>query len=207
MYDRLELSIERIKMLNTAHKQEVENGDVSFALVDSRSNPAWHSFANKVFSTEDGDVSVSQIMEGAKLSNWNVRLEDVAPLAPQHNFIADSFLVLEYQVRTRGRSTTRDCSLTSSECLYSRMEMLQDVSSPAVLLESCQLLLSIKKIREAKLEEIDSIKDIGPVVSKSIYEWLQDKGNATFLEELQKSVKIQNPKSKIQNLKLDGKLS
>ena len=28
---------------NLAHKQEVEKGDVSFALVDSRSNPAWHS--------------------------------------------------------------------------------------------------------------------------------------------------------------------
>ena len=62
---------------NLAHKAEVENGDVSFALVDSRSNPAWHSFANKVFDADSGDVTISQIMEGAKLSNWNVRLEDV----------------------------------------------------------------------------------------------------------------------------------
>ena len=36
-------------MNNLAHKSEVEKGEVSFALVDSRSNPAWHSFANKVF--------------------------------------------------------------------------------------------------------------------------------------------------------------
>ncbi len=63
-------------MQNTAHKQEVENGDVSFALVDSRSNPAWHSFANKVFDSDSGDVSISEIMAGAKLSNWNVRLEN-----------------------------------------------------------------------------------------------------------------------------------
>ena len=39
-------------MNNLAHKSEVEKGDVSFALVDSRSNPAWHSFANKVFDSD-----------------------------------------------------------------------------------------------------------------------------------------------------------
>ena len=62
-------------MNNLAHKSEVEKGEVSFALVDSRSNPAWHSFANKVFDSEN-DVTISEIMDGAKLSNWNVRLED-----------------------------------------------------------------------------------------------------------------------------------
>ena len=79
---------------NTIHKSEIESGEHSFALVESRSNPAWHSFANKVFDADAGDVSVADIMSGANLSNWNVRLEDVAPLAPQHNFISDSFLVV-----------------------------------------------------------------------------------------------------------------
>ncbi|MCX6723317.1 MAG: NAD-dependent DNA ligase LigA [Candidatus Staskawiczbacteria bacterium] len=61
---------------------------------------------------------------------------------------------------------------------------------------------SIKKIREAKLEDFDRISDIGPVVSKSIYEWFNEKDNVKFLEKLQKFVKTQNPKPKTQ--KLDG---
>ncbi len=42
---------------------------------------------------------------------------------------------------------------------------------------------SVKQIKEAKLEEIDSILDIGPVVAKSIYEWFSDKDNLKFLEK------------------------
>jgi len=64
---------------------------------------------------------------------------------------------------------------------------------------------SIKKIREAKLEDFDSILNIGPVVAKSVYEWFNNKDNLNFLGKLQKVIKIQNPKSKIQNLKLNGK--
>ena len=80
-------------MNNLAHKSEVEKGDVSFALVDSRSNPAWHSFANKVFDTSE-NPTIPQIMEAGKLSNWNVRLESIANYAPKHNFITDSYLVV-----------------------------------------------------------------------------------------------------------------
>ena len=49
---------------------------------------------------------------------------------------------------------------------------------------------SIKKIETAELEDFDKILDIGPVVSKSIYEWFAEKNNIRFLERLQKSVKI-----------------
>ncbi len=65
---------------------------------------------------------------------------------------------------------------------------------------------SIKKLKEAALEQIESILNIGPVVAKSVYEWFDNKDNLKFLEKLQKFVKIQNPKSKIQNLKLKGKI-
>ncbi len=64
---------------------------------------------------------------------------------------------------------------------------------------------SIKKIREAKQEDFDSIQDIGPVVSKSVYEWFQDKGNLNFLDKLLKSVRIQNSEYRIQNSRLKGK--
>ncbi len=65
---------------------------------------------------------------------------------------------------------------------------------------------SIRKIRDAKLEAIYPILNIGPVVAKSIYDWFNNRDNLKFLEKLQKFVKIQNPKSKIQNLKLKGRI-
>ena len=49
---------------------------------------------------------------------------------------------------------------------------------------------SIKKIRDAELEDFDKIKDVGPVVSRSIYEWFQNKDNLKFLDKLEKLVKI-----------------
>jgi DNA ligase (NAD+) len=52
---------------------------------------------------------------------------------------------------------------------------------------------NIKKIREAKLEDFVSILDIGPIVSKSICEWFQDKENIKFLEKLESKVKITSP--------------
>ncbi len=63
---------------------------------------------------------------------------------------------------------------------------------------------SIKKIKEAELEEFDKILDIGPVVSKSIFEWFQNKDNLKFLERLQKFVKVQSSNFKAQNGKLSG---
>ena len=81
-------------MQNTAHKSEVESGEVSFVLADSRSKPAWHSFANHVWDADSETPSISQIMDSAKLSNWNVRLEPVADLVPTYNMVSDSYLVV-----------------------------------------------------------------------------------------------------------------
>jgi len=90
-------------MNNTAHKSEVENGSVSFALVDSRSNPAWHSYANKVFDKDSETPTVSEIMDAAKLSNWNVRLEPIANLVPDYNMVSDSYLVVRDNPYTEGQ--------------------------------------------------------------------------------------------------------
>ena len=63
----------------------------------------------------------------------------------------------------------------------------------------------IKKIKTAKLKEFDLIPNIGPVVSKSVYEWLQDKENIKFIERLEKHVKIINPTPYTLNAKVAGK--
>jgi len=64
---------------------------------------------------------------------------------------------------------------------------------------------SIKKIKTAQFEDFDFIKDIGPVVAKSIYEWFQDKNNVEFLEKLGREVKVVTQEAKIKNKKLAGK--
>ena len=91
---RIGQSLERITMSNLAHAKEIADNSVSFALVNSRSNPAWHSAANHVWNTDEEQPTVKQIMDSAHLSNWNVRLEPVSELAPNHNFLTESFLVV-----------------------------------------------------------------------------------------------------------------
>jgi phage/plasmid-like protein (TIGR03299 family) len=81
-------------MTNLAHEKEIADNSVTFALVNSRSNPAWHSAANHVWNTDEEQPTIKQIMDSAKLSNWNVRLEPVSELATQHNFLTESFLVV-----------------------------------------------------------------------------------------------------------------
>ena len=124
---------------NTAHKFEIESGEQSFALVDSRSNPAWHSFANKVFDS-DSDVSVKDIMDGAKLSNWNVRLDEVAPAFPNHNFISDSYLVVRDNPYTENATDVLSVvgsryKVVQNEELFSFAENLHD-GNPNVKVDS-----------------------------------------------------------------------
>jgi phage/plasmid-like protein (TIGR03299 family) len=67
-------------MGNTAHASEIAEGSASLA-VNLRNNPAWHSFANKVFTGEE-TVTTKQMLDAAKLSNWNVKLESVKDFTP-----------------------------------------------------------------------------------------------------------------------------
>ena len=71
--------------MTLAHQSEIDANSVTFAFADSRSNPAWHSAANKVWNTDEAQPSISDMLDSAKLSNWNIRLESVADYAPKHN--------------------------------------------------------------------------------------------------------------------------
>ena len=64
---------------------------------------------------------------------------------------------------------------------------------------------NIKKIKNAKPEDFEKISDIGPVVSKSIFKWFQDKENLRFLERLEKKVKIKGFKFQVLSSKFQGK--
>jgi len=64
---------------------------------------------------------------------------------------------------------------------------------------------SVNKIKDAKIEELEKITDIGPTVSESIYKWFNEKRNVEFLNKLEKvGINIIFHK-KIVNKKLYGK--
>jgi len=52
---------------------------------------------------------------------------------------------------------------------------------------------SLEKIQKTKLEELENIKDIGPIVAKSVYNWFCRKSNIKFLEKIKRvGVKIKS---------------
>lgn len=64
---------------------------------------------------------------------------------------------------------------------------------------------SLEKLREASLEELDGIENIGPSVARSIYEYFADKQNQEYVENLLKAgVKIVSEKRRAKNEKLKG---
>jgi DNA ligase (NAD+) len=65
---------------------------------------------------------------------------------------------------------------------------------------------SLEKIKNASLEEINSIYDFGEVMAKSAYEWFHDKNNLKLLDELADAgVKVKSLKLNAKNLKLAEK--
>lgn len=56
-----------------AHNLEMQDGEVAFAL---RGKPAWHGLANVLFD-ENEEVDTKTMLDSAKLSNWDIQLEDV----------------------------------------------------------------------------------------------------------------------------------
>lgn len=72
-----------------AHNLEIgADGSVAFAL---RGEPAWHGLANVTFDS-DAHVSTSEMLSGAKLNGWDVRLEPVEK--DGYRFVSDSFMVV-----------------------------------------------------------------------------------------------------------------
>ncbi|MBI2038096.1 MAG: NAD-dependent DNA ligase LigA [Candidatus Magasanikbacteria bacterium] len=64
---------------------------------------------------------------------------------------------------------------------------------------------TIDSVMKAGIADLESIGDIGPQVSVSIVEYFKDEKNKKLIQDLLKNgVQIQNPKSKIGNLKLSG---
>lgn len=62
-----------------------------------------------------------------------------------------------------------------------------------------------KTAQNLSLKELEEIKDIGPVVAKSIYDWFHNRRNRALLKKLLKEVEIKNKELTIKNQKLGNK--
>lgn len=52
---------------------------------------------------------------------------------------------------------------------------------------------SIEKIKNLKIEELESLNGVGPIVAQSIVDWFKEKENQKLLSQLLKQIKIQQP--------------
>jgi len=64
---------------------------------------------------------------------------------------------------------------------------------------------SLENFKKSKLEDLEKVKDIGPIGAESIFDWFHKKGNLKFLEKLEKAgVRIEKPELQGKRLKLKG---
>lgn len=97
-----------------------------------------------------------------------------------------------------------------SRFIYS-LGILHIGEETALVLAKQYPISSIKKLivkfKNLSLEDLQKIRDIGPKVSQSIYDWFQSQGNIKFLEKLEKvGIKIQSIKYQISSIKLKGEI-
>ena len=71
-----------------AHNLEIFGREVAFAL---RGEPAWHNLANVLFD-ENAHVTTQEMLDSAKLLNWNVELEQVQ-FPADYRSVSESFMV------------------------------------------------------------------------------------------------------------------
>jgi len=68
---------------------------------------------------------------------------------------------------------------------------------------------TMEKLKKAGLQDLEKIKEVGPIVAKSVFDWLSSKRNSELLEKLKKvGVRIESPafaKSQARKQKLKGK--
>lgn len=65
---------------------------------------------------------------------------------------------------------------------------------------------SMEKLEDSSLEELQKIMDIGPIASRSIYDYFREKKNSEFLEKLEKAgVEIEGLRYKVKGLRLARK--
>jgi DNA ligase (NAD+) len=56
---------------------------------------------------------------------------------------------------------------------------------------------SIDRLREASVEELEAVEEVGPIVARAVYEWFHDRGNRRLLDKLRKAgIRMADPPKK-----------
>lgn len=64
---------------------------------------------------------------------------------------------------------------------------------------------TLENLREASLEKIDTIEDVGPVVAESIYKWFRNENNQKLINKFEKALRVLEEKKIKGSSKLKGK--
>jgi DNA ligase (NAD+) len=56
---------------------------------------------------------------------------------------------------------------------------------------------SIDRLREASVEELEAVEEVGPIVARAVHEWFHDRGNRRLLDKLRKAgIRMADPPKK-----------
>lgn len=135
-----------------------------------------HFVSKKAFNIDGlGQKIVEQLMKEGLLENqadiFKLTKDDLLPLERFADKSADNLI----------ESIEASKNITLSKFIYS-LGIRHVGEEIAIIL--AKRFGTLEKLLDAKLEEFDNIYDIGPAVSKSIFEYFSDKKNQKLIEEL-----------------------
>ncbi len=154
-----------------------------------------------------GPKIIDQLLEKGLISDpadlFKLEIGDIIPL--------------ERLPRRKPKDSLRGFAKKSAENLVEAIQGKKEISLPKFIYslgirnvgeETVQDLAkhfgSLGKLQKTTLEDLEKVKDIGPIVSKSICDWFSQKRNMEFLKKLKRAgviIKEQRTKSKEQKLK------
>ncbi|MDO8660006.1 MAG: NAD-dependent DNA ligase LigA, partial [Candidatus Parcubacteria bacterium] len=163
-------------------------------------------------------VSVFEIYElGPKILS---RFKDEGLITDAADLFAltkDDFITLERLPRRKSETFLRGFGEKSAENIVEEIKNKRKISLAKFLWalgilhvgeETARDLAlnfgTLEKVVNASLEEINDIENIGPAVSKSLYEFFQNKNNLNFIQKLEKNGVVIEKMDKIKKGKLSG---
>ena len=155
-----------------------------------------HFVSRKAFDIEGlGDKIIEQLMkEGLVRDPADLFELSVGDLEPLERFAEKKAGNIITAIGER-QSVSFDRFLYALGIIHVGEETARDLA---------QHFSTIEKLKNATQEQMESVEDVGPIVSASIVEWFTQKEHKQFLERLLKHVTIENSKLVTSNSKFAG---
>ncbi len=139
----------------------------------------YHFVSKKAFDMEGlGDKIVDQLVDQGLVSDpadlFKLEVGDVLPL---ERFADKSANNLIASIQSR-----KEISLPKLIYALGIRNVGEETAE-----DLAKIFSSIENLKKTSFENLEKIKNIGPVTAKSIYEWFSDKMNRRFIEKLKKS--------------------